>query len=115
LLNFGFQFYDAVQLYAKNQAVSDLKVWKGSEKTVKAGFTHDFILAVPKGSGPRVKAELVSQQPLIAPVTQGQVVGTMKVSIDGSPIGDYPVVAIEGVPAAGIFGRAFDTMRLWFN
>ena len=115
LLNFGFQFYDAVQLYAKNQAVSDLKVWKGSEKTVKAGFTHDFILAVPKGSGPRVKAELVSQQPLIAPVTQGQVVGTMKVSIDGSPIGDYPVVAIEGVPVAGIFGRAFDTMRLWFN
>ena len=115
LLNFGFQFYDAVQLYAKNQAVSDLKVWKGSEKTVKAGFTHDFILAVPKGSGPRVKAELVSQQPLIAPVTQGQVVGTMKVSVDGTPIGDYPVVAIEGVPVAGIFGRAFDTMRLWFN
>ena len=115
LLNFGFQFYDAVQLYAKNQAVSDLKVWKGSEKTVKAGFTHDFILAVPKGSGSRVKAELVSQQPLIAPVTQGQVVGTMKVSVDGTPIGDYPVVAIEGVPVAGIFGRAFDTMRLWFN
>lgn len=115
LLNFGFQFYDAVQLYAKNQAVSDLKVWKGSEKTVKAGFTHDFVIAVPKGSGPRVKAELVSQQPLIAPVTQGQVVGTMKVSVDGNPIGDYPVVAIEGVPVAGIFGRAFDTMRLWFN
>ncbi|MBL0167042.1 MAG: D-alanyl-D-alanine carboxypeptidase [Propionivibrio sp.] len=115
LLNFGFQFYDAVQLYAKDQAVSNLKIWKGTEKTLKAGFTSDFILAVPKGYAPRIKTELVSQQPMMAPVTQGQVVGTMKVSIDGKPFGDYPVVAIEGVPVANIFGRAVDTVRLWFN
>ncbi len=115
LLNFGFQFYDAVQLYAKQQAVSNLKVWKGSEATVKAGFSHDFILAVPKGFAPRLKAELVSQQPLIAPVSAGQMVGTMKVSLDGKPFGDYPVMAIEGVPVANIFGRAVDTVRLWFN
>jgi D-alanyl-D-alanine carboxypeptidase (penicillin-binding protein 5/6) len=115
LLNFGFQFYDAVQLYAKDQAVSNLRIWKGTEKTLKAGFTSDFILAVPKGYAPRIKTELVTQQPLMAPVTQGQVVGTMKVSLDGKPFGDYPVVAIEGVPVANIFGRAIDSVRLWFN
>jgi len=115
LLNFGFQFYDAVQLYAKDQPVSALKVWKGSEKTVNAGFTHDFILAVPKGYAPRLKSELVSQQPLMAPVSAGQVVATMKVSLDGKPFGEFPVVAITAVPVAGIFGRAIDTMRLWFN
>ena len=115
LLNFGFQFYDAVQLYAKDQPVSALKVWKGTEKTVNAGFAHDFILAVPKGYAPRLKSELVSQQPLMAPVSAGQVVATMKVSLDGKPFGEYPVVAITAVPVAGIFGRAIDTMRLWFN
>ena len=115
LLNYGFQFYDAVQLYAKDQAVSNLKVWKGSEKTVKAGFTQDFIIAVPKGFAPRLKSELVSQQPLMAPVTAGQVVATMKVSLDGKPFGEYPVVAIEAVPVGNIFGRAIDTVRLWFN
>ena len=115
LLNFGFQAYDAVKLYAKNEAVSNLKVWKGTEKTVKAGFTEDFIMVVPKGYGPRIKSELQSQQPLIAPVAQGQIVGTMKVSLDDKPYGDFPVVAIDGVPVAGIFGRAIDTIRLWFN
>ena len=115
LLNFGFQFYDAVQLYAKNQTVSSLKVWKGSESLVKAGFSNDFILAVPKGYAPRLKVEMLSQQPLVAPVTPGQVVATMKVSIDGKPFGDYPVLAIEGVPVAGIFGRMIDSVRLWFN
>ena len=115
LLNFGFQAYDAVKLYAKNEAVSNLKVWKGTEKTVKAGFTEDFIMVVPKGYGPRIKSELQSQQPLIAPVAQGQVVGTMKVSLDDKPYGEFPVVAIDGVPVAGIFGRAIYTIRLWFN
>jgi D-alanyl-D-alanine carboxypeptidase (penicillin-binding protein 5/6) len=115
LLNFGFQFFDAVQLYAKNQPVSSLKVWKGSESIAKAGFPNDFILAVPKGYAQRLSVELVSQQPLIAPVSAGQVVGTLKVSIDGKPFGDYPVVAIEAVPVAGIFGRMIDSVRLWFK
>ena len=115
LLNYGFQFYDAVQVYAKDQAVSNLKVWKGTAATAKAGFTHDFILAIPKGYGPRLKTELVSQQPLMAPVAAGQVVGTLKVSLDGKPYGDYPVIAIEAVPVAGFFGRMIDTVRLWFN
>ena len=115
LLNFGFQFYDAVQLYAKDQAVSNLKVWKGASSTLKAGFTSDFILAVPKGFGPKVQADLVSQQPLIAPISAGQVVGTMKVSVDGKPYGEFPVVALETVPQAGFIGRAIDSVRLWFK
>jgi D-alanyl-D-alanine carboxypeptidase (penicillin-binding protein 5/6) len=115
LLNYGFQFYDAVQLYAGNQPASNLKVWKGASATVKVGFANDFILAVPKGFGPKVKADLVSQQPLIAPIDAGQVVGTMKVSVDGKPYGDYPVVTLEAVPQAGIVGRAIDSVKLWFN
>ncbi len=115
LLNYGFQFYDAVQLYATNEAVSSLKVWKGQQSTVKIGFTNDLVIAVPKGFGPKIKTELVSQQPLIAPVSLGQVLATLKVSIDDKPYGDYPVLALEAVPAAGILGRLIDTIRLWFN
>ncbi|MDR0577063.1 MAG: D-alanyl-D-alanine carboxypeptidase [Candidatus Accumulibacter sp.] len=115
LLNWGFQSYDAVRLYAKNQPVSDLRVWKGAAPTVKAGFQSDFVVAVPKGFSSRLKTELSSQQPLMAPVSAGQVIGTLKLSLDGKPYGDYPVVAVETVPVAGIFGRMIDTVRLWFN
>ncbi len=115
LLNFGFQFYDAVQLYAKNQPVSSLKVWKGSQSTVKAGFANDFQIAVPKGFEQRLTVELVSQQPLVAPVALGQTIGTLKVSLDGKPYGEYPLTAIEAVGSAGFFGRMIDAMRMWFN
>jgi D-alanyl-D-alanine carboxypeptidase (penicillin-binding protein 5/6) len=71
LLNFGFQFFDAVKLYAKDQAVSQLKVWKGAQNTVKAGFLEDFTLSLPKGMAEKLKASLVSRQPLVAPVQKG--------------------------------------------
>ena len=115
LLNYGFQFHEAVRLYAKDQAVSNLKVWKGSSPTVKAGFQNDFVISIPKGFSSRLTTELVSQQPLMAPVAAGQPIGTLKVLLDGKPFGEYPVVAVESVSVAGIFGRAIDSIRLWFN
>lgn len=115
LLNYGFQFYDAVQLYAKNDPVSTLKVWKGQQGGVKVGFPSGLVLAVPKGFGPKLKTEMLSQQPLMAPVVQGQALGTLKVSLDGKPYGDYPLLALEAVPTAGLVGRTIDAVRLWFN
>ncbi|MDR0440544.1 MAG: D-alanyl-D-alanine carboxypeptidase [Candidatus Accumulibacter sp.] len=115
LLNYGFQSYEAVRLYAKNQPVSNLRVWKGAASTVKAGFQKDFVIAVPRGSAQRIKPQLLSQQPLMAPVAAGQVIGTLKISLDDKPYGDFPVVAVEAMPVAGIFGRMIDTVRLWFN
>jgi D-alanyl-D-alanine carboxypeptidase (penicillin-binding protein 5/6) len=115
LLNFGFQFFDAVKLYAKDQAVSQLKVWKGAQNTVKAGFLEDFTLSLPKGMAEKIKASLVSQQPLMAPVQKGQRIATLKLTLDDKSYGDYPVVALETVPVAGMIGRAWDTIRLWFE
>ena len=115
LLSYGFQFYDAVQLYARNEAVSTLQVWTGQENVVKIGFANDFVVVVPKGFAPKIKTELIAQQRLIAPLTQGQVLGTLKLSLDGKPFGEYPLLALEAVPSAGIVGRMVDTIRLWFN
>lgn len=115
LLNWGFQFYDSVKLYAGNQPVTSLRVWKGSSSMLKAGFTSDLYIAVPKGQGDKVKATVESLQPLLAPVNPGQRVGTLKIEIDGKPQAELPVVALESVPVAGIFGRAWDSLRLLFK
>ena len=115
LLNFGFQFFDSVKLYGKDQEVSRLRVWKGAQNIVRAGFLEDFTLSLPKGMAENLKASLVSQQPLLAPVLKGQRIATLKLSLDDRPYGEYPVVALETVPVAGMIGRAWDAMRLWFE
>ena len=115
LLNFGFQFYDTAKLYDKNQAVSTVKVWKGSANTVKAGFTHDLFMSIPKGAAEKLKATVETQQPLLAPIAAGQKIGTLRVELDGKPYGEFPVVALEQVPLAGILGRGWDSLRLLFK
>lgn len=115
LLNYGFQAYDTVRLYEKSQMVATLQVWKGSVNNVKAGFLNDLYLSLPKGQAQNLKASVESQQPLLAPIASGQRVGIMKLVIDGKPLRELPVVALEGVPLAGIFGRGWDALRLMFR
>ncbi|MGQ0748907.1 MAG: D-alanyl-D-alanine carboxypeptidase family protein [Betaproteobacteria bacterium] len=115
LLNHGFQSYDTVRLYEKNRPVATLQVWKGSSNVVKAGFTSDLYLTLPKGEAEKLKASVESMQPLLAPIGAGQRVGTVKIMLDGKPYRELPVVALEEVPVAGVLGRSWDSIRLLFK
>jgi D-alanyl-D-alanine carboxypeptidase (penicillin-binding protein 5/6) len=115
LLNFGFQFFDTVKLYSADQALSQFRVWKGQENEVAAGFTSDFVLSLPKGQADKIEATLESMQPVLAPLQKGQEIGTLKLSVDGKVLGEYPVVALQDVPVAGFFGRFWDALVLWIK
>ncbi|MDP2134118.1 MAG: D-alanyl-D-alanine carboxypeptidase family protein [Sulfuritalea sp.] len=115
LLNWGYTAFDAIVLYKKGQAVSQVKVFKGAQNLVGAGFDEDFVVSVPRGMADKVSAQLVSRQPLIAPVAAGAVIGTLKLAVNGQPWGEYPVVALSEVPMAGFFGRLWDSLRLFFQ
>jgi D-alanyl-D-alanine carboxypeptidase (penicillin-binding protein 5/6) len=115
LLNYGFQFYDSVQLYQSGKAVSSLRVWKGAERAVSAGFFTDRYVALPKGQAQNLKLSLEAVEPLLAPVIKGQRVGTVKVTLDGKQVDAYPLLALQDVAPASLFGRAWDTVRLWFK
>lgn len=115
LLNFGFQFYDTVRVHEKNALISKVRLWKGTDSEVGVGVDTSVFVAIPKGTNDKIKADLVSQQPLVAPVVKGQRVGVMKISYDGRQMSEYPVIALGDVAQANILGRAWDTVRLWFK
>jgi D-alanyl-D-alanine carboxypeptidase (penicillin-binding protein 5/6) len=118
LLHYGSRAFDAVKLYDKAQPLSQLKIFKGQQNTVGAGFAEDFILSLPKGvanSPDRIKVEVHSKQPLLAPVKQGDRVATLKLTIDGKPYGEHALVALADVPVAGIIGRTWDSLKLYFQ
>jgi D-alanyl-D-alanine carboxypeptidase (penicillin-binding protein 5/6) len=115
LLNYGFQFYDTVRLYEKNQPIASVRIWKGAANDVSAGFLNDLHVSVPKGVGEKLKATVETQQPLVAPIASGQKLGVLRVELDGKPYGEFPVVALQEVPLAGILGRGWDSLRLLFK
>ena len=115
LLNWGFQNFDTVKLYSKGQAVATPEVWKGSKSTVKIGFARDVLVTVPKGTAAKMKPVLERKDPLVAPLPENAPVGKLKMVVDGKTLLELPVVALETVTEASIFGRAWDSMRLWMK
>jgi D-alanyl-D-alanine carboxypeptidase (penicillin-binding protein 5/6) len=116
LLNWGYSAYDAVRLFDKDQAVSTVPVWKGATPEAKLGAAGAVFIAVPRGEGGKLVTKVERTDPLVAPLTKGQRVGTLKVTTAaGTPVAEVPLVVQEAVPLAGIFGRAWDSIRLWIK
>jgi D-alanyl-D-alanine carboxypeptidase (penicillin-binding protein 5/6) len=115
LLNWGFQAFDTLQLYQSGKPVSTLHVWKGAQPEVKAGFLADRYLTLPKGKAAGLALTLEAEEPLVAPVARAQRVGVVKVALDGRPVAEFPLIALEEVPPGNLFARAWDTVRLWFK
>jgi len=115
LLNWGYTAFDAVKLFDAGQPAATPAVWKGTQKTLKIGRPEAIVVTVPSGSAGKVTTQVVRQDPLVAPFTQGQSIGTLKVMLGEQQIAEVPLVALEGVEQAGIFGRAWDAIRLWIK
>lgn len=115
LLNWGYTAFDAVKLFDAGQSVAAPVVWKGTASNVKMGRPEAIVVAVPAGSAGKVNTQISHQDPLIAPFAKGQPIGALKISLGDQPLRDVPLLALEGIEQAGVFGRAWDAIRLWIK
>jgi len=115
LLNWGYTAFEAVKLFDANQPVVSPPVWKGKQGVVKLGQPQAIIIAVPAGSAGKLKTQVSRADPMVAPFAKGQALAMLKVSSNGQPVVDVPLVALEAVDQAGVLGRAWDALRLWIQ
>jgi D-alanyl-D-alanine carboxypeptidase (penicillin-binding protein 5/6) len=115
LLNWGFTAFEAVKLFDAGQAVVTPSVWKGASSVVKLGRPQAIVVAVPAGSAGKLKTQVVRSEPLVAPLSKGQQLGTLKVLSGEQIVAEVPLLALEAVEQAGILGRAWDALRLWIR
>jgi D-alanyl-D-alanine carboxypeptidase (penicillin-binding protein 5/6) len=115
LLNWGYTAFEAVKLFDAGQAVATPAIWKGKSSTIKLGRADALVVAVPAGSAAQIKIQLVRPDPLVAPVTQGQTIGSLKVFRGDQFWVDMPLQALDAVEQAGVLGRAWDALRLWIK
>ncbi|WP_180125179.1 D-alanyl-D-alanine carboxypeptidase family protein [Rhodoferax sp. BLA1] len=115
LLNWGYTAFEAVKLFDGNQAVVTPAIWKGTQSTVGLGQPRPIIVAVPAGSTTKLSTEVARPEPLVAPLTKWQAVGTLKVSSQGQLVAEVPLLALQEVEQAGVLGRAWDAVRLWIK
>jgi D-alanyl-D-alanine carboxypeptidase (penicillin-binding protein 5/6) len=120
LLYFGYSAFDTVRLYRQGDVLAQPEVWKGDRVTVPIGVERDVYVTVAsdelKSLGAEGLRSMVERpDPLIAPLRRRETVGRLRISAGGRELTDVPVVAFESVEEAGLFGRAYDAIRLWWR
>ena len=116
LLNWGWQAWDGVRLFEAGKAVVSVPVWKGKTALAHLGVPGALFVSVPKGEGDKAKTSIERTDPLVAPLVAGQRVGSIKITgTGGAALATLPLVVLEPVELAGIFGRAWDAIRLWIK
>lgn len=115
LLNYGFRFFETVQLYQQGQELAQARVWKGLSEEVRLGIGEEVFVTIPRGRYDDLEARVEMEPQLIAPLSEGQVVGTINVTLGDELIASRDLITLGAVDEAGFFGSVADGMRMWFD
>ena len=112
LLNYGFRFYETVQLFGPAQPLTTVRAWKGAEPQVAVGVIPALMLSLPRGSREQLTYTQQVTERAIAPIHTGQKLGVVNVMLDGKVIRTEKLVALKDVPAGGLLTRMADSVRM---
>jgi D-alanyl-D-alanine carboxypeptidase (penicillin-binding protein 5/6) len=115
LLNYGFRFFETVQLYKADQELAQGKVWKGEQEQIRLGIRDELFVTIPRGRYDDLDAQVEMRPDLIAPIAEGDVVGQISIRLEDGEIASRGLVALESIDEAGFFGRTWDGMSLWIG
>ncbi len=115
LLNYGFRFFETVQLYEARDELAQARVWKGLVENVPVGIAEEVFVTIPRGRYGDLDAQVEMQPQLEAPLTEGAVIGQLSVSLEDDLIVQRDLITLAGVEPAGFFGRTWDGLKLWVD
>ncbi|HVC01752.1 MAG TPA: D-alanyl-D-alanine carboxypeptidase family protein [Steroidobacteraceae bacterium] len=115
LLNYGFSFFSTHTLYASGRPLATPRLWEGAANRLPVGVAQAVEVTLPRGHFHDLKTAMNLPATLIAPFRKGETVGTLTVSLDGKQLMTAPLVALADAPQAGLFGRLYDEVFMWFH
>ncbi len=113
LLSYGYRYFETHKLYEEQQELTQHKLWKGAKDQVTLGVADTVYLTIPRGSHDQLKAELVVDDMLQAPVERGQQYGQLVVELEGETLLTRPLIALESVEQGSLFKRLWDSIVLF--
>jgi D-alanyl-D-alanine carboxypeptidase (penicillin-binding protein 5/6) len=115
LLNYGFNFFETRRVYGAGQPLTSTRVWKGAQPEVGLVLGRDLYVTGQRGRMGSVQAEFELPEKVIAPLSKATSIGTVRIVVDGATVASHEVYPADDVPVGGVFRRAVDSVRLWFE
>ncbi len=118
LITYGFRFFETVKSYDAKQELLESDIWKGSANTLKLGTEEAIWLTIPRGSAGSITTDLEVPELLEAPITEGEKIGTIKLTLNNETVATKPLIALETVEEGGLIKRLWHMIVLlvksWF-
>jgi serine-type D-Ala-D-Ala carboxypeptidase (penicillin-binding protein 5/6) len=115
LLNYGFRFYETASLFEPEQVLAEPRLWKGVQDSITVGVLDAAKVTLPRGQRAQLQTVVELQPTVAAPISRGDSLGTVRLSLDGEPVFEAPLVALETVEQAGFFARFWDSIKMWIS
>ena len=115
LLNWGFRFFETHRLYDAGEELASQKIWKGRANELRLGLAEPLLVSTGRGKYDQLQPSMDLPATLVAPIEEGQVIGTVRVTLDGDVVAERPLVALEAVERAGFFKRLWHEFLMWWQ
>ena len=111
LLTYGLTNFDLVEISKKNEPFSSVEVWLGKAQNVNVYTKNDIYKTIKKGSKKKLKAKVVYDGPVEAPIKKDQLIATLKIIYDQDVIGEYELLSLNEVKKVNIFSRLIKSLN----
>lgn len=115
LLHYGFRFYETRRVYASEEKITDVRVWKGNAKRLALGLEQNLYVTVPRGQYDEIDAQMEIGTRLVAPVRVGEQQGVLRLALGDELSIERPLVALEDVAEGNLWQKVSDHVRLMFE
>ncbi|WP_395611601.1 D-alanyl-D-alanine carboxypeptidase family protein [Allosphingosinicella sp.] len=115
-MEWGFSAWQSRPLLRQGQHIGEAQVQGATVSTVGLVAPQPIAVTFPAGLGQHVRAKIVYNGPVHAPIAQGQHIADLVVETgDGSPPQVMPLAAETEVGEAGFFGRIWYGLKSLFG
>ena len=115
LINYGFRFFETRLVYAADQEITKIRIWKSANEFTSLGVIEDLYITIPRGSYDSL--EMIHKIPAIieAPVAKSQPLAEIVLSLNGTSIATESLRALDDNPEGSLWQQARDGISLWFE
>ena len=106
LLTWGFRNFEELQLATPGKVLANAKVYAGEKETVGLTVKDPVVLSIGRMGKEKISMTANYKGPLSAPITAGQEVGKLVITLPNGATKEAPLVTTEAVERKGFFGRA---------
>ncbi|MDC3087694.1 D-alanyl-D-alanine carboxypeptidase [Candidatus Pelagibacter sp.] len=111
LLTYGLTNFDLVEMSKSNEPIDSVNVWLGKHNSVKVYTKENIYKTIKKGQKKKIKAKVIYDGPIEAPIKKDQVLAKLKIIYDEDLIGEYDLLAFEEVKKINVFSRLIRSLN----